>query len=327
MVGSIGTGEDSDVDYDEDLLGEEDDPPVPVGSGEAASGGAAAAETATKQPDFAALGSDPAALGRLLQGFQDQLQQSEARAAKAERESKEQLSQAFQRIETLTEKLAAAESGRPTPALDYVPVSGDNTFVPERHTQPNAGCPKLQRLKGKCQVYDSLVGPNPVANPNGRALDWCTVVTLCTFLFDFGQFLTKTIVPALKESGLDREAEQAVNSFTGIYRLAEQRHSYLQAAAQLGSTNAELVAGFFDRMYSEVLTGEVRDGSDWADFYEKWSVLRDAAVQKFAATQSAARSGAGRNDLRDQIDKHKKPRKGKGGPPKPAKRHDGGKSD
>jgi len=326
MVGSAGTASDEEVDYEEDLLDEED-PPVQAGGGKAASGGAAAAETARKQPDFAALGSDPAALGRLLQGFQDQLQQSEARAAKAERESKEQLSQAFQRIETLTEKLAAAESGRPTPALDYVPVSGDNTFVPEQHTQPNAGCPKLQRLKGKCQVYDSLVGPNPVANPNGRALDWCTVVTLCTFLFDFGQFLTKTIVPALKESGLDREAEQAVNSFTGIYRLAEQRHSYLQAAAQLGSTNAELVAGFFDRVYSEVLTGEVRDGSDWADFYEKWSVLRDAAVQKFAATQSAARSGAGRNDLRDQIDKHKKPRKGKGGPPKSAKRHDGGKSD
>ena len=47
------------------------------------------------------------------------------------------------------------------------------------------------------------------------------------------------------------------------------------------------MAGFFDRVYSEVLTGEVREGSDWSEFYSNWSVLRDAAVQKFAATQSA----------------------------------------
>ena len=70
MVGSTGTASDEEVDYEEDLL-DEADPPVLVGGGKAASGGAAAAETATEQTDFGALGSDPAALGRFLQGVQN----------------------------------------------------------------------------------------------------------------------------------------------------------------------------------------------------------------------------------------------------------------
>jgi hypothetical protein len=81
MVGSAWTADDEDVDYKEDFP--EEEPPVQSGSGKAASGGAAAAETATEQPDFAVfLGSDPAVLGRLLQGFQNQRQQTEARPSK-----------------------------------------------------------------------------------------------------------------------------------------------------------------------------------------------------------------------------------------------------
>jgi hypothetical protein len=306
-----GSGEE-DLDYEEDLLG--GDPIVPGldGAQGNGAGGAHGGPGGVDFPptDFAALVSDPARLAAILQSLQAQGALAAEQAAAAAREGEKQA----ELIRNLKSEISGLRAGRPTESKNYVPLCGDNDFYPpNRLTLPDPTRPRLLPLLGKDRVYDALVGRDPHHAPNGRALDWATIVSVTTFFADFLHFFEKEAKPLLAGTGAEGRlaAERLTNTGGEIFQLLEQRYDYLHVSTLLHANEPDLSRGFFDRIYSEFLTGlQAREGSDWSDFHAQFLERRDTAVQKFAAQQAAGRL-AGR-DLREEIGdkRHNKKKKG-----------------
>ena len=191
-----------------------------------------------------------------------------------------------------------------------MPVFGDSDcYEPGRHTIPDPTKPRLLPLQGRDRVYDALVGKNPHDAPNGRALDWATVVTILVFFTDFVAYFGSAVSPVLEAAGAGEVNERCTNTLTDLYRVIEQRYDYLFSSTLLHSSNPDIVRGFFDRVYSEFLLGRTaREGSDWAEYHQEFLVLRDKAVQKFAAQQAGGRA-AGAKDLRNEIEKGREAKK------------------
>mgnify|MGYP005635380919 CR=1 FL=1 len=123
--------------------------------------------------------------------------------------------------------------------------------------------------------------------PDGRGLDWVTIVSALAPLYDVSAAYVNQVVPILEAGGHTQLVEQFGNSLAGAFKILEDRHDFLEAVA-LYSHDQTLIRTHEARLYSEVKGAQLRAGSALqatvSSFYESVSeqVARLAAKEKAA---------------------------------------------
>lgn len=189
-------------------------------------------------------------------------------------------------IERLTAELAEAKAARPTNSKPYVPASGDNDYYPPGRAGVNDPCrPRLLVLENE-RVFRSLAGDDP-RKPSGRALDWATIVAVCTYLADFVAYWSEKIAPALSSlEGGEEIRERSENTLGGIFAIVEGRYDYIFASS-VYSHAPGIATDLFENIYGEFLTGRIREGSELARTLEDYRLHRSQALVKAAAKADA----------------------------------------